>query len=67
MVMVEPKWRRRGVATALVDEALMHLSAQGIAYLRANAVRRNGSAMRMLRRCGFQWVRTDWCLLGRDI
>jgi len=67
MILVEPKWRGRGVAASLIDEALMHLSGQGIPYLRANAARRNTKAMRMFRRCGFEWVRTDCCLLGRDL
>ena len=67
MVGVEPKWRGRGVASALVDEALTQLSSQQVPYLRAGAVRRNRSAMQMCKRCGFEWVRTDCYLLGRDL
>ena len=67
MVCVEPKWRGKGVARALIDEATQQLIAQGVPYLRANAIRRNQNAMRMFQRCGFQWVRTDCYLLGRDL
>lgn len=67
MVLVEPKWRGRGVASALIDEALLHVAKQGAPYIRANAVRRNQNAMRLFRRCGFEWVRTDCFLLGRDL
>lgn len=67
MVCVESKWRGRGVACALIDEACDVLSAAQVPFLRANAVRRNGNAMRLFRRCGFDWVRTDCYLLGRDL
>ena len=67
MVCVEPKWRGKGVAHALIDEAVQQLEGQGVPYLRANAVRRNQNAMRMFRNCGFEWVRTDCYLLGRDM
>ncbi|MBQ2989757.1 MAG: GNAT family N-acetyltransferase [Clostridia bacterium] len=67
MVGVEAKWRGKGVATAMIDEVLMQLSSQQIPYLRANAIRRNKSAMQMFRRAGFEWVRTDCYLLGRDM
>lgn len=67
MVYVEPKWRGKSVAHALIDEALRQLEGQQVPYLRANAVRRNQSAMRLFQRCGFQWVRTDCYLLGRDL
>lgn len=66
-VCVEPKWRGRGVASALVDEALMQLSSQHVPYMRATAVRRNQSAMRLFQRSGFEWVRTECYLLGRDL
>ena len=40
----------------------------GDIYLgRANAIRRNQSAMKLFRICGFEWVRTDCYLLGRDL
>ena len=64
---MEPKWRGRGVASALVDEALMQLSSQHVPYLCARAVRRNQSAMQFFRRSGFDWVRTECYLLGRDL
>ena len=67
MIGVEKKWRGKGVASSLIDEALALLSAQHVPYMRANAVRRNKSAMQMLRRCGFEWIRTDCYLLGRDL
>ena len=67
MVCVEPKWRGKGVARALLDEVTQQLAAQGVPYLRANAVRRNQNAMKMFRSCGFEWVRTDCYLLGRDL
>ena len=67
MVLTEPKWRGRGVASALIDEALGVLSAKGVPYLVARAVRRNQSAMKMFKRCGFEWVRTERYLLGRDL
>lgn len=66
-VCVEPKWRGRGVASALIDEALMQLSSQHVPYMRAIAVRRNQSAMRLFQRSGFEWVRTECYLLGRDL
>ncbi|MDO4741512.1 MAG: GNAT family N-acetyltransferase [Eubacteriales bacterium] len=67
MICVESKWRGKGVACALIDEALMQLSSQNVPYLRANSVRRNTSAMQMFRRAGFEWIRTDCYLLGRDM
>ncbi len=67
MAGVEEKWRGKGVACAMIDEALQQLSAMQVPYLRANCVRRNKSAMQMFRRAGFEWVRTDWYLLGRDL
>ena len=67
MVCVEPKWRGKGVARALIDEVVHQLAAQGVPYLRANAIRRNQNAMKMFRGCGFEWVRTDCYLLGRDL
>jgi len=67
MVCVEPKWRGRGVASAMIDEALMQLSSQRVPYLLARAVRRNKSAMQLFKRSGFEWVRTECYLLGRDL
>lgn len=67
MICVEPKWRGKGVATAMIEEAMMQLSGQHVPYMRANSVRRNKSAMQMFKRSGFQWVRTDCYLLGRDM
>ena len=67
MVCVEPKWRGRGVASAMIDEALIQLSSQHAAYLCARCVRRNKSAIQMMRRSGFEWVRTLEYLLGRDL
>ena len=67
MVLVEPKWRGRGVASALIDEALAMLSKQGVPHLIGRCVRRNQSAVKMFRRSGFDWVRTECYLLGRDL
>ena len=67
MICVEPKWRGRGVASAMIDEALMQLSSQRVPYLLARAVRRNKSAMQLFKRSGFEWVRTECYLLGRDL
>lgn len=67
MVCVEPKWRGRGVASALIDEAVTQLSSQHVPHLLARAVRRNKSAMSLFKRSGFAWVRTECYLLGRDL
>ena len=67
MVCVEPKWRGRGVASALVDEALGQLNKQQVPHLIARAVRRNASAMKFFKRSGFDWVRTEEYVLGRDM
>ena len=67
MVCTEEKWRGRGVACALIEEASDRLLAQGVPYMRVNAVRRNAGAMRLFRSCGFDWIRTDCYLLGRDL
>lgn len=67
MVCVEPKWRGRGVASALVDEALSLLAGLHVPYMTARAVRRNASAMKFFKRSGFDWVRTEEYLLGRDM
>ena len=67
MIGVEPKWRGRGVASAMIDEALMQLSSQRVGYLCARSMRRNKSAMQMFKRAGFEWIRTDCYLLGRDM
>ena len=64
---MESKWRGRGVASALIEEAADALLAKQVPYLLANAVRRNAGAMRLLRKCGFDWIRTDCYLLGRDM
>lgn len=67
MVCVEQKWRGKGVASALADEAMAILKERNVPFLVARAARRNGSAMRMFRRIGFEWARTDCLLLGRDL
>lgn len=67
MVCVEPKWRGRGVASALIDDAVMQLASQNVPHLLARAVRRNKSAMALFKRAGFAWVRTECYLLGRDL
>lgn len=43
MICVEQKWRGRGVASALVDEALVQLSKQQVPHIVARAVRRNAA------------------------
>ena len=67
MVGVEPKWRSRGVATGLIEEAMMQLYRQQIPYLVLWAQRRNKRMMRLMKRCEFQWIRTEELLLGRDL
>lgn len=67
MVCVEPKWRGRGVASALIDDAVAQLSSQNVPHLLARAARRNKSAMSLFKRAGFAWVRTECYLLGRDL
>lgn len=67
MICVEPKWRGRGVASAMIDEALAQLSSQRVPYLCARTFRRNKSAVQLFRRCAFEWVRTECYLLGRDL
>ena len=67
MICVEQKWRGRGVASALVDEALVQLSKQKVPHIVARAVRRNASAMKFFKLSGFDGVRTEEYLLGRDM
>lgn len=67
MICTAEKWRGRGVASALIEEASDMLLAQQVPYMRSNAARRNASAMKLFKRCGFDWVRTDCYLLGRDM
>ena len=67
MVYTTPKWRSRGTASALVGEAQSLLEAQGVPWLTARAERRNGNATRLFQRCGFDWIRTEELLLGRNI
>lgn len=67
MVCTAQKWRGRGVASALIEEAAQTIWGQQVQYMRANAVRRNASAMKLFRRCGFDWIRTQCYLLGRDM
>ena len=43
------------------------LSKQGVPHLIGRCVRRNQSAVKMFRRSGFDWVRTECYLLGRDL
>ena len=64
---IEMSMNAHPVASALIDEALGVLSGRGVPYLVARAVRRNQSAMKMFKRCGFEWVRTERYLLGRDL
>ena len=67
MVGVEPKWRSKGVGAAMIDEALEQLKEQKIPYLVVRAQRRNQRMLRLLKRCQFEWVRTEELLLGRDL
>ena len=53
--------------TALAQEAMDVLDKRGVPYLVARAPRRNEKAMRMLRRAGFEWARTDCYRLGREL
>jgi GNAT superfamily N-acetyltransferase len=67
MIGVEPKWRGKGVGSALIDEVQLQLSGQKIPYLVVRTQRRNQRMLRMLKRCRFEWIRTEELLLGRDI
>ena len=67
MVGVQPKWRGKGVATSLIDEATMQLVRQKIPYLVARAERRNKNAVKLFKRCEFDWIRTEELLLGRNL
>ena len=67
MVCTEPKWRSRGTASALVQEAAQILLEQNVPWLTARAERRNAAATRLFRRCGFDWIATEELLLGRDL
>ena len=52
---------------ARVNPKLMQLAQQQVPHVTARAVRRNASAMKFFKRSGFQWVRTEEYLLGRDM
>ena len=49
------------------QEAMDVLNMRGVPFLVARAPRRNEKAMRMLRRAGFEWAKTDCYRLGRDL
>ncbi len=66
MVGVEPKWRGKGVATAMIEEAAMQLTRQQVPFLVSRVVRRNTSAIRLMKRCGFEWIQTEELLLGKN-
>lgn len=66
-VCTETKWRGRGVACALIDEALAVLSKQQVPYLVAMCPRRNMNAVQMFQAAGFDWIRTDCYLLGKNL
>ena len=66
-VCTEGKWRGRGVACALIDEALAVLSQQQVPYLVAVSPRRNMNAVRMFQAAGFDWIRTNCYLLGKNL
>lgn len=62
-----PKWRRQGVALALLSQALEQLRGQGVQYVYARAIRRNKRAMAFIERTGFEWVMSRQILLGKDL
>lgn len=62
-----PKWRRQGVAMALLYQALAQLQAHGVQYVYARAVRRNTRALAFIERTGFEWVMSREILLGKDL
>jgi len=76
-LVVAPEWRRRRVATALLDQAVTGLAAQGctVCFLEVRAS--NVVALRLYARTGFVWTGTrkhyysqpveDALLLTRDI
>ena len=67
MVYTAPKWRGRGTASALIGEAAALLAGQGTPWLVARAERRNARATRLFQRCGFDWIRTEELLPGKDL
>ena len=67
MVFTTPKWRGRGTATALLGDSAAVLAEQGVPWLVARAERRNGNAMRLFQRTGFDWIRTEELLLGQNL
>lgn len=67
MILVEPKWRRRGVARALIDECLAELAQAGCAYLTARCPRRNNAATQLFGRSGFTWAGTESVMMGCNL
>ena len=65
--MAPSQYRRDVYKRQLVDEALGQLNKQQVPHLIARAVRRNASAMKFFKRSGFDWVRTEEYLLGRNM
>lgn len=61
------QWRRHGVAKALFGHARTNLLKRGVQTVYMKAWRRNRRAMTCLQRLGFEWLRTDRILLGRDM
>lgn len=53
-IFVDPKHRRRGVGTTLLQAAERHLSSSGVRRLRLNVLAANTSAQAAYRRYGFE-------------
>ena len=67
MIGVEPKWRGKGVAAAMIDEVDQQLARQKVPYLVARAPRRNRQILKVFQRTGFDWIHTEELLLGKDM
>jgi ribosomal protein S18 acetylase RimI-like enzyme len=53
-IAVHPKFRRKGVANALINEGMQHLKEDGAKAVFASTQRRNIGAQNVLRRKGFR-------------
>lgn len=61
-VWVEPAWRKRGVARALVSGATERLRAIGVAQVRLETARANDAARALFASCGFRASTTEMLL-----
>jgi len=55
-IAVHPKFRRKGIASTLIDEGIQCLKKEGAKAVFASTQRRNSSALRVLSKNGFRRV-----------